>query len=162
MRSIVIVARGDADGERSSGAIHDHGQLRADEPVLPRVAHLLGELRTRNQRAVEADERAIQALALHKDVQERVPDPSIAAPAMSVAQPTPMGNPRGVLRPIKVTSAATTAQHAQDPWQQLQIRKGASLSRGAWWIREALSDEGELAPGKDVTSENRGHRRLLK
>jgi hypothetical protein len=81
---------------------------------------------------------------------------------MPVAQPTPMGNPRGVLRPIKVTSAATTAQHAQDPWQQLQIRKGASLSRGAWWIREALSDEGELAPGKDVTSENRGYRRLLK
>jgi len=61
-----------------------------------------------------------------------------------------MGNPRGVLKPIKVTSAATTAQHAQDPGQELVIGVVRPTRAGLRRFREALGDEGELAWGEDV------------
>jgi hypothetical protein len=78
---------------------------------------------------------------------------------MPVAQPTPMRDPRGVPRPIEVTPAATRAQHAQDPWEQLQIRIRATASRSAWWFREAFGNEGKLPRREDIAREDRRHGR---
>jgi hypothetical protein len=64
----VIVARSDADGERSPGAINQERQLRPYEPMLPRVAGLLLKLLAGDQGAVGADQRAIQVLTLDEDV----------------------------------------------------------------------------------------------
>ena len=89
---IVVIARGDAGGERCPGAIHNRRLLRPDRVVLARVAGLVGEFLAGGEGAVEVDERAVEALALHEEVQERAPDPAIALLPMPGAVPMPVSD----------------------------------------------------------------------
>ena len=65
---------------------------RPDGSVLAGVARLLGELLAGDEGAIEADQRAVKALPLNQEGQERAPDFAIAPPTMPVAQPAPVGD----------------------------------------------------------------------
>jgi hypothetical protein len=83
--------------------------------VLAGVAGLLRELLAWNEGAIEADQRAVEALALDEDVQERAPDLTVAPLPMPVAQPAPMGDARGRARSVEVLPATTGTEHQEDP-----------------------------------------------
>jgi hypothetical protein len=112
--AIVIVARSETDGERDPGAIHQQRQLRPDGAVLARVARLLRELLARDPGPVEADERAVQALALHEQIEECAPDPVIPGSSMPEPESAPMRHSGGGTGTIEVTPAAAGTQHPED------------------------------------------------
>ena len=70
-----------------------------------------------------------------------------------------MGDAGWETRAIKIPPPAAGAQHLQDPWEQLQVRIGASASRGTWRFWEALGNESQLTRREDVAHKERGHGR---
>jgi hypothetical protein len=73
----VIVARIHAEGQWHPGAIDLQGALRPHESLLSRLPRLLGDFLARDERTVEADQGAIEALALHEKVQEGAADAQV-------------------------------------------------------------------------------------
>src|SRR5215213_6073465 len=108
------------------------------------------ELVTEDEGAVKADQGVIEPLALHEEVQQRTPHPTIALRPVPIAKPMLMGDARRRTGTIKVPPPATRTQHKQDPRKQLLVRIRPSASRGIWWLRKAIGDEGQLTRRKDV------------
>ena len=107
--------------------------------------------------AVEANEGAVEALALHEEVEERAPQPAVPRPSAPEAEAAPVRDAGGAAGVVEVAPPAARAQHPQDAGQQLPVRVGRPARPSAWWCRETLGDEGELPRGEDVDPVGAGH-----
>jgi hypothetical protein len=112
-----------------------------------------------NEDAVEADQRASQALALDEEVQERAPDLTVAPPPMPVARRRQWVTPEGEPGPSRSRQRQPERRTRGTPGSSSRFeygRRPLGARRGFW---EAFGDEGQLAWREDVAREEGGHGR---
>jgi hypothetical protein len=105
-----MVARIHAESQWHPGAIDLQGALRPHDSLLSRLPRLLGDFLAGDERTVEADQGAIEALALREKDQEGAPDAQVGFLSLT---------PNSVLR---------GACHAAQQQSPLSLRKAG----GGW------------------------------